>query len=114
MESQRFWIERAFGDAKSELGMAEYQVRGWMAWHHHMAPVMMAMLFMARHRMLWQDEIPLLSCHDIKVLLAHFLPRRQEAPRFRRGNNSANAVAPRKTKGRLGKCGQKANKRYTP
>lgn len=79
MESQRFWIERAFEDAKSEVGMAEYQVRGWKAWHHHMALVMMAMLFLTKHRMLWADEAPLLSCRDIKVMLAHFLPRRQDS-----------------------------------
>ncbi len=76
MEAQRFRIERAFEDAKGQTGMAEYQVRGWLAWHHHMALVMMAMLFMTRHRILRRDEYPLLSCHDIKVLLAFFLPRR--------------------------------------
>ena len=39
MEAQRFWIERAFEDAKSEVSMADYQVRNWLAWHHHMALV---------------------------------------------------------------------------
>jgi SRSO17 transposase len=33
-QTQRFWIERAFQDAKSELGMADYEVRGWKGWHH--------------------------------------------------------------------------------
>lgn len=76
MEAQRFRIERGFEDAKGQAGMAEYQIRGWLAWHHHMALVMMVMLFMTRHRILRYDEYPLLSCYDIKVLLAHFLPRR--------------------------------------
>ena len=76
MEAQRFRIERAFEDAKGQVGMAEYQVRGWLAWHHHMALVMMAMLFMTRHRILNRDAYPLLSCYDMKVLLAYFLPRR--------------------------------------
>ena len=75
MEAQRFWIERAFEDGKSEASMADYQVRGWVAWHHHMALVLMAMLFMTRYRMLLRTTVPLLSCHDIRVLLAHFLPR---------------------------------------
>ena len=52
MQRQRFWVERAFEDAKSESGLAEYQVRGWRAWHHHMALVMMAMLFMLGERLL--------------------------------------------------------------
>lgn len=76
MQRQRFWIERSFEDAKSESGMADYQVRGWLAWHHHMALVMMAMLFMLEERLSQKERYPLLSCADIEFLLAHFLPRR--------------------------------------
>lgn len=76
MQRQRFWIERSFEDAKSESGMADYQVRGWLAWHHHMALVMMAMLFMLEEKLLQKENCPLLSCSDIEFLLAHFLPRR--------------------------------------
>ncbi len=79
MEAQRFRIERGFEDAKGQAGMAEYQIRGRLARHHHMASVMMVMLFMTRHRMLRRDEYPLLSCYDVKVLLACFLPRRDTA-----------------------------------
>lgn len=76
MQLQRFWVERAFEDAKSECGMADYQVRKWSAWHHHMALVMMAMLFMLSERILHKDTYPMLSCSDIEDLLSHFLPRR--------------------------------------
>ena len=76
MQRQRFWIERSFEDAKSESGLADYQVRGWLAWHHHMALVMMAMLFMLEEKLLHKQSHPLLSCSDIEVLLAHFLPKR--------------------------------------
>jgi SRSO17 transposase len=76
MQRQRFWIERSFEDGKSESGLADYQVRGWQAWHHHMALVLMAMLFMLEEKLSQQEGYPLLSCSDIEVLLAHFLPRR--------------------------------------
>lgn len=76
MQRQRFWIERSFEDAKSESGMADYQVRGWSAWHHHMALVMMAMLFMLEEKLSHKESHPLLSCSDIEILLARFLPRR--------------------------------------
>jgi len=76
MQRQRFWIERSFEDAKSESGLADYQVRGWRAWHHHMALVMIAMLFMLEEKLSHKESYPLLSCSDIEVLLAHFLPRR--------------------------------------
>ena len=80
MQGQRFWIERAFEDGKSESGMADYQARKWRSWHHHMALVSMTMLFMAEERELNQEEIPLLSCNDIEILLRTFLPRRDIDP----------------------------------
>ena len=80
MQGQRFWIERAFEDGKSESGMADYQARKWRSWHHHMALVSMAMLFMAEERELHRDEMPLLSCNDIEILLRTFLPRRDIDP----------------------------------
>ncbi|MGA8242025.1 MAG: hypothetical protein WB818_15740, partial [Desulfobacterales bacterium] len=76
MQLQRYWVERAFEDAKSECGMADYQVRKWSAWHHHMALVMMAMLFMLNERVRHKNSYPLLSCSDIEELLSGFLPRR--------------------------------------
>jgi SRSO17 transposase len=76
MQRQRYWVERVFEDGKSECGMADYQVRKWSAWHHHMALVMMAMLFMLSERIRHKDTYPLLSCSDIEELLARFLPRR--------------------------------------
>ena len=76
MESARFWIERSFEDGKSTVGMAEYQVRGWRAWGHHMALSMMALLFILKQRILYGDACPLLSPNDIRYLLAALLPRR--------------------------------------
>jgi SRSO17 transposase len=76
MQGQRYWVERMFEDGKSETGMADYQTRGWLGWHHHMALVMMTMLFMLEERCLHRETHPLLSCSDVETLLAHFLPRR--------------------------------------
>jgi SRSO17 transposase len=80
MQRQRYWVERAFQEAKTEAGMDEYQARSWQAWHHHMALVMMALLFLLRERQLQCDALPLLSAGDIKVLLARVLPRRDQDP----------------------------------
>jgi SRSO17 transposase len=80
MQRQRYWVERAFQEAKNEAGLDEYQARSWQAWHHHVALVMMALLFLLRERQLQQNELPLLSAGDIKVLLAQLLPRRDRDP----------------------------------
>jgi len=79
-QGQRFWIERAFQDAKSEAGLADYQARKWSSWHHHMALVCMALLFMLEERLQSQDTTPLLSCSDIEDLLRAFLPKRNLDP----------------------------------
>jgi len=76
MQMQRYWTERSFQDAKNELGMAEYQVRTWTGWHHHIALTVLAMLFMLTQRVGTEDEIPLLSCSDIRFIPANTLPRR--------------------------------------
>ncbi len=76
MQGQRFFVERSFQDAKETVGMDQYQVRGWLAWQHHMAMVMMASLFLLETRIEQKEAYPLLSCPDIAKLLALFLPRR--------------------------------------
>lgn len=76
MQSQRYWVERALQDAKSESGLDEYQVRKWTGWHHHMAMVMLVQLFMLENRITHANTYSLLSCADIRNFLSHFLPRR--------------------------------------
>jgi SRSO17 transposase len=76
MEAQRFWIERSLQDGKSTVGMDEYQVRGWLAWHHHIAMCMMALLFILKQRVIHSEEEPLLSANDIRSLLVFLLPRK--------------------------------------
>ena len=76
MQAQRYFIERAFQDAKSELGMAHYEVRGWRGWHHHMALCCLAQLFCLKARRRHRKEHPLLSVRDIVELLGYYLPRK--------------------------------------
>ncbi len=80
MQTQRFWIERAFQDAKGELGMADYEVRGWKGWHHHMGLVCLALLFTLKERIAHAQSIPLLTVRDIVELLEIYLPRRSRDP----------------------------------
>jgi SRSO17 transposase len=82
MQAQRYWIERAFQDAKSYIGMGHYQARKWASWYRHMALVMMAQQFMLQERLQKTEAYPLLSCYDIQILLATTLPSRQKFERF--------------------------------
>lgn len=71
MQSQRYWIEFALKEAKQDIGMCEYQVRGWLAWHHHMAMVMMAQFFLLSEKILYKDDLPLMSAADLRKIMIH-------------------------------------------
>jgi len=82
MQAQRYLVERVFQDAKNQCGMGDYQARGWRSWYHHMAIIMMAMLFMLEQRLKNKDDLPLLSCADIAAVLKHILPHRAVIANF--------------------------------
>ena len=69
-QAQRFFVERSFEDAKQEVGMSQYQVRGWRAWHHHIALVMLSMLFILTEKLEYKNEYPLLSASDVREIIA--------------------------------------------
>lgn len=76
MQTRGYCEKRPFQDAKNQCGRREYQARGWIAWHHHLSMVMLAMSFMLEQRLNNRAGIPLLSCADITTLLKSVLPRR--------------------------------------
>jgi SRSO17 transposase len=67
MQGQRYWIERAFQDNIGELGMADYQVRKYNAWYHHMSLVMMGMHYILQIRLSKVQDVPLLSVRDVRL-----------------------------------------------
>lgn len=73
MQARRYRAERSFRDAKSEIGMPDYQVRKWQGWHHHMALVILAMSFLLRERIRHRDDYPLPSCRDVRILIIALL-----------------------------------------
>jgi len=55
---QRYFIERANQDAKSELGWDELQAQKYRAWHHHLALTVLASWFIAQTRLDWAQSYP--------------------------------------------------------
>jgi SRSO17 transposase len=43
---KRWCIEECFKLAKSQLGLADYEVRSWTGWHRHMTLVLAAQVFL--------------------------------------------------------------------
>lgn len=79
-QMQRYWVERGIQDCKDSLGMTDYQVRKWRAWHHHMTLTIMALHYMLEQKVLHENNIPLLSCPDIKFFFALTLPKKATTP----------------------------------
>jgi SRSO17 transposase len=78
MQGHRYWVERAFEDAKGECGLADYQALSWRSWHHHITMAMLAMLYIAEQRMDAPPGLELLSPRDIVEMLKETLPRKPE------------------------------------
>lgn len=67
--AQRYWVERAFDNAKNELGMSDYQVRKWKSWHHHHSLVFLTSLFIMKQLIDIHPEVPLMSFRDTRILI---------------------------------------------
>lgn len=76
MHGQRYFIERSFQDTKQQLGLNEYQVRGYAGWHRHMAMCMMGLLFIQMEKMEYFkiNEVP--STPQLAELIKILLPQK--------------------------------------
>jgi SRSO17 transposase len=95
LKCQRYFVERANQDAKSEAGWDELQARKYRGWEHHLALVILAVWFAAQTKWEWAQEIvrdaalaqqfavqvlPTLSMANIRLLLRAADPVPQPAP----------------------------------
>jgi len=91
----RYLTERAYQDAKSELGWADLQARKYRAWEHHTALTAAATWFVAGVKLEWRDAyprdpelarqfelevLPALSTANVRDLLQAALPLPQLTP----------------------------------
>jgi len=76
MSHSRFWMERAIEDAKGQAGMADYQLRSWNGWHHHMTMTILAMLFLLVLHLDWKPKASNLTLCDVREILLVVLPKR--------------------------------------
>jgi SRSO17 transposase len=72
-------VEEFFEDCKSYLGMAQYETRSWVGWHHHMTLVGLAHRFVTLVRRRLQGDVPELTLDRTVRLLEAAL----DEPRLR-------------------------------
>lgn len=58
---QRWRVEEFFLEAKSELGLAHYEARSWTSWHHHVALVALAHLYLVQTKQDLKRDVPELT-----------------------------------------------------
>lgn len=54
----RWKIEDTFERAKQEVGLAQYEVRSWTGWHHHMTLGLLALWFLTRQHLRLRPSFP--------------------------------------------------------
>jgi hypothetical protein len=55
LSARRYFVERTFQDAKSELGWGEFSARRYRAWEHHLALTAAALWFVAQTKLEWEE-----------------------------------------------------------
>lgn len=58
VRSKRHRVERVLQAAKGEVGLAHYEVRGWVGWHHHVTLSLLALWFLILERQRIGGENP--------------------------------------------------------
>jgi len=81
MSYSRYWIERAIQDAKGIAGLADYQLRNWMGWHHHITISLLAMLLILMLTIDMGKRAEFLTVQDAKEILEVILPKRKVGKR---------------------------------
>lgn len=60
--ASRFTIEQCFEEAKDDVGLDQYEVRTWPAWHRHITLAMMALAWLASVRISLEQTDPRMAC----------------------------------------------------
>ena len=76
MSGSRYWIERTFEDGKGIAGLADYQVRSWTGWHHHMTITILAMLYLMVLSIDLGKKADFLTVQDVKEIFEVIMPKR--------------------------------------
>jgi SRSO17 transposase len=72
----RWAIEQCFEESKTELGMAHYEVRKYLGWHHHMLVTMLAHFFLWHLKLRLGKKAPALTVSQLRMVLEVILPLR--------------------------------------
>jgi SRSO17 transposase len=76
----RWCIETEFRTTKSEIGLADYEVRSWQGWHHHVTLALLAGAFLLHMQQQWSHQMPQITRPQVNRMLRVVLPHRTWTP----------------------------------
>ena len=107
-QTNRYWIERNFEDAKGLCDLDSFRGRGWEAWHHHIALSATAHLFLLSLKRYFAERSIFLSLSQIVTIIRHKNPLRQlSTEELADSINHVNDLRSRMWLGRIRKCLEK-------
>jgi SRSO17 transposase len=73
VHGRRHGIEEVLQAGKGEVGLAHYEVRRWVGWHHHMTLSLLALWFLILEKRRWGKKIPALTVPQMREVFARLL-----------------------------------------
>jgi SRSO17 transposase len=56
VKGERYRAEQVLQEGKGEVGLAHYEVRSWVGWHHHVTLSLLALWFLSLERKCWGEK----------------------------------------------------------
>ena len=77
MQVQRYFVERAFQDAKQQMGLNQYQLRKYDLWYRHITMNMLGMQFITEEKTRQKSVEKYYTTADIVTLLTQLLHKKE-------------------------------------
>lgn len=71
--AQRYWEEASLKDCKGKTGMAHYEVRSWVGWHHHMTLSLLALWFLVVENQRLQKKTPAMTVSTLGEVVSELM-----------------------------------------
>ena len=104
MQANRYWIERNFEDAKGLCDLDSFRGRSWISWHHHIALVILALLFLLQIQLSFLKKKIAVSLNQVVSIIRYKNPLRAlSAEELAESINYVNEIRARMWFGRMKK-----------
>ncbi len=95
----RHRVEELLAEGKGEVGLAHYEVRSWVGWHHHRSRSLLALWFLELERLRLGGKTPAVTVPQVRAVFTELL--KEPRPNADRVADVVSQVLRRKEEARL-------------